>query len=341
MTISQKEFIENYTKLMSQVDKTDLQKVVRFCSLFKTDDLELFNKFKNSSQSLDDIINLYAERYDLNPQSDIERIMYIFVENSINNGVSYHLNSSANHSSIFDIGLGASSIGIKTEERSDYERLQEIASPELFKKLEPFQGEKKGSKLYYSNKPILNARYGKMPEWIQELKINSSFVDFGDELETKNLVDEILQKYDKKYSNKGRELFILPYLGEKISEDELGQFLEDCDPRRIMSLFYDNVLNSVDEYYTKHIPSSNIISIDLKDLNLHFLGKSGEIETINPYEKNDRIAQTDESQRNTISLQDIVRRGIQSGISLDDVNEYDMKSNEQKKSKEQDRNGEK
>lgn len=340
MTISQTEFIENYTKLMSQVNRDDLEKVVRFCSLFKTDDFELFNKFKNSSQSVEDIINIYAERYNLNPESDIERIMYVFIQNSINNGVSYHLNSSANRSSILNIGLGTSSIGIKTEERSDYERLEEIASPELFKQLEPFHGDKKGSKVYYSNKPILHARYGKMPEWIQELKINSSFVDFGDELETKRLVDEILQKYDKKYSNKGRDLFILPYLGKKISEDNLELLLEKYPPKVIMSLLYTNSLNSVDEYYTKHISGSNMISIDLENLNLHFVGRNGEIETISPYVNNDKVAQTDESQRDTISLQNMIKNAIRSGVSLDDVSEYDMKSNEQEKTEEKDRNKE-
>lgn len=89
MTVSKTEFVKNYINLISQVDKNDLGKVIRFCSLFNTDDIELYNKFKNSSQSL-----------------------------------------------------------------------EEITSSELFNKLEPFHGDKKGSKVYYSNKPILNARYG-------------------------------------------------------------------------------------------------------------------------------------------------------------------------------------
>lgn len=286
MTLSQTEFVKNYLNLISQVDKNDLGKVIRFCSLFNTDDIELYNKFKNSSQSSEDVINLYAERYDLDSQNDIEEIMYAFIQNAINNGVSYHLNSSANRSSILNMGLGTSAIGIKTEERSDYERLEEITSSELFNKLEPFHGDKKGSKVYYSNKPILNARYGKMPEWIQELKINSDFVDFGEEQEAKKFVDEILKKYEKKYFNKGRDILILPYLGKKISEDEVEQLLKRYSPKDIIGLLYRGVLNSVDEYYTSHISGTNIISIDLENLNLYFMGRNGEIETRSPFEKN-------------------------------------------------------
>ena len=289
MTLAQTEFIENYKNIIPQVNKEDLGDVVRFCSLFKSDDIELFNKFKYSKQSIDDIINIYAEEYDLDPKADIEKIMYLFIQNAINNGFSYHLNSSANRSSILEIGLGTSSIGMKTEERSDYEKLEEIASPELFRKLEPFHGDKKGSKVYYSNQPILSARYGKMPEWIQELKINSEFIDFGNEKEAKKFVDEILEKYDQKYSNKSRDLFILPFLGKKLNEDIVEQLLKNYSPKEVMEILYQNVLNAKDEYYTNHISSSEIVSIDLENLNLNIRGRDGEIETINPYKEKEHI----------------------------------------------------
>lgn len=322
MENSRDEFIKNYISLISQVGKDDLDKVVWFCNIFKSDNIELFNKFKNSSQSVDDIIQIYAERYNLDGQLDIEKIMNVFIRNVIDNGVSYHLNSSANRSSILSIGLGTSSIGIKTEERRDYERLEKIASPELFRKLEPFHGDKKGSKVYYSARPILNARYGKMPEWIQELNLNAEFTDFGDENEAKGLVDEILQKYNKKYANRGRDLFILPYLGKKISSEELKKSFNS--PQMAIEFVYNMLLNLNDEFYTGCIPGNEITSIDLENMDLHFLDRDGKIQTIDPF------------QRGRISCKDMVKNAIQSGVTLDDINKYDMQLNEKQTKEKQD-----
>lgn len=287
MNLSQEKFIKSYISLMSQVDRNDLEKLLRFCSLFKTDDLELFNKFKNSSQSSKDLINLYAEIYGFDPQKDIEKIMYIFIQNAINNGVSYHLSNSANRSSIFANGLVANTSGIKTEERLDYEKLERISTPELFRKLEPFYRDMKEGRIYYSNIPILDARYG-VPEWLQELKINSSFVDFGNEQVVKKTVDEILQKYEEKYVDTARDIYILPYLGRTFSKSDVEKLLKQFSPKDIIEILYENILHSVNEYCTHDVPNSNMISIDIENLNLHFLGKSGKIETISPYVENSR-----------------------------------------------------
>lgn len=319
MNLFQEKFAKSYISLMSQVDRNDLEEVLRFCSLFKTDDIGLFNKFTNSSQSSEDLINLYAEIYELDTQKDIEKIMYIFIQNAINNGVSYHLSSSANRSSIFANGLVANTEGIKTEERLDYEKLERICTPELFIKLEPFYGDMKEGRIYYSNIPILDARYG-VPEWLQELKINSRFVDFGNEQVAKKTVDEILQKYEKKYTDATRDIYILPYLGQTFSKSDIEKLLEQFSPKDIIEMLYYNLLSSVNKYCTHNVPNSNMISIDLENLNLHFLGKSGKIETISPYVENDRKILAEKLQS------DIKQDTIKSGFSLKDTKEYGIYS---------------
>ena len=89
-------------------------------------------------------------------------------------------------------GLGLSSIGIKTEERKDYEILQQSIPPETFKILQPFYGEKKGSKVYYSNMPIIRASYGRRPAWLRGLKENATLLESGSKEEI--LVNNILDK---------------------------------------------------------------------------------------------------------------------------------------------------
>lgn len=319
MNLSQEKFAKNYISLMFQVDKNDLGNVLRFCSLFKTDDIKLFNKFKNSSQSVKDLINLYAEIYDLNPQKDIEKIMRIFIQNAINNGVSYHISSLANRSSIFANGLVANTTGIKTEERIDYEKLEQVSTPELFRKLEPFHNDMKEGRIYYSNVPILDARYG-VPEWLQELKINSDFVNFGNEELAKKTVDEILKKYEKKYVTNDRDIYILPYLGRTISESDIKGLLAQFSPKDIIEILYDNVLCGVDEYCTHDVSNSNIISIDMENLNLHFLGKDGKIVTISPYTENKQKNQAEK-------LQGVIKQNaIKSESFLRDTDIYDIDS---------------
>ncbi len=319
MNLSQEKFAKNYISLMFQVDKNDLGNVLRFCSLFKTDDIKLFNKFKNSSQSVKDLINLYAEIYDLNPQKDIEKIMRIFIQNAINNGVSYHISSLANRSSIFANGLVANTTGIKTEERIDYEKLEQVSTPELFRKLEPFHNDMKEGRIYYSNVPILDVRYG-VPEWLQELKINSDFVNFGNEELAKKTVDEILKKYEKKYVTNDRDIYILPYLGRTISESDIKGLLAQFSPKDIIEILYDNVLCGVDEYCTHDVSNSNIISIDMENLNLHFLGKDGKIVTISPYTENKQKNQAEK-------LQGVIKQNaIKSESFLRDTDIYDIDS---------------
>lgn len=283
-TVGLSKFIKNYTSLIANVNKEDLSSVVRFCALFQSDSVDLYNKFQNSKKGVEDIISIYAERYELDSEKDIEKIMYIFIQNTVNEGVVYHLNSSANLDSILELGLGTSSIGIKTPERQDYEKLQKMLPENTFNRFQPFHGEKEGSKLYYSCKPILSASYGKMPEWIGELKRNDWIFDYPDEFEVSDeariFIDEIINKYDKKYSNGKRMLFLLPFLADRLSEEDIEGMLAEKSPIELIQYIY-SILQNVNKYYTGHVSPSNILAIDLDTCNIHLRGRDGEKEEIN------------------------------------------------------------
>lgn len=276
-------FIKNYTSLMAKVDKEEIGSVVRFCTLFQSDNIDLYNRYKDSQEEVEDIINLYAECYGFDPEKDIEEIMWKFFRNTVEEGVVYHLNSSANLESIMTNGLGTSSIGIKTPERQDYEKLESLLPQKTFEKLLPFHGEKSGSRVYYSCKPMLYASYGKMPEWIRKLKENAWVFDYPDEFEVsdeaRNFIDEILEKYNNKYSDSKRMLFVLPLLEEKITEEDIKRMLANESPLEIMR-YMDLLLQEADEYYIGHVSPANIIAIDLEICNLHLIGEDGQKEKI-------------------------------------------------------------
>lgn len=278
---SQRKLIKNYTSLITKIGKKQIASVLKFCSLFQSDNIELYEKFRNSEQTQEDIINLYAEMHGLDATKDIERICCMFYNNAINEGVSYHLNSSANFETIQKIGLGISLIGMKTEERKDKEKLQGLVTPEAYGKLSPWHRGETGNKVFYSNKPILAATYGDRPEWIKELRRNRYFYEEAAEEyqiseEAKKFINTILEKYDKKYSGKKRMLFLLPYLGKK---DITGE-----SPESVISEIYWS-LDRNNEACEKYIPGSEIISVDLENYNLYILGHDGEIKTIDPNEQ--------------------------------------------------------
>lgn len=286
MTLGQMKLIENYNSLRKKIGSNEIGLMIQFCSLFQTDDIELFLEFKNKSSSsvfeiIDEnsLIELYAKRYNLDSKNDIKEIMYIFIDNAINNGVSYHLNSSANFSSIMETGLGISAIGLKTEERQDYERLEKITNPETFRKLQPFAGEKKGSKLYYSNIPILRSRYGDRPEWLKELKLNSFILEDEPETETKIFVNTILKKYDEKYLGAEKMLFLIPIPELNLSREKIEVLLRKRSPQDIIAYFL-HFLTQKDLYTNKHIPSSKIVAIDLNTFDLYFKNENGIISNL-------------------------------------------------------------
>ena len=202
--------------------------------------------------------------------------MYLFIQNDINNGVVYHLNSSANFDSIMEQGIGLSAIGLKTEERQDYEKLQSSIAPELFKKLEPFVGDKSGSKVYYSCTPILNARYGDRPEWLKELKINSSILDEG--TPEYDLVHQVLDKYDRKYDGSGKVLFIFPN-PIQLTTSNIEEALKNSSPRDVINMCF-SFLEQKDQFTDKHIPSSSILAVNLKTCDMYKRSDIGEVEVI-------------------------------------------------------------
>lgn len=287
MTLSQTKLIEDYNSLRTKVESANVGLMIQFCSYFQTDNVDLYKEFEQAVKSsttgtltTNNLINLYAKRYNLNPQTDVKQIMHLFINNTLTNGISYHLNSSANFQSIMEIGLGVSAIGLKTEERQDYERLQASITPETFKKLQPFHGEKQGSKLYFSNIPILNARYGDRPEWLKELKLNSFMVE--DNPKTLALVDEILHKYDRKYEFADKMLFLIPNPAPTISDEMIEDLEKSMSPRDIISYLHNNLLSKKDLHTSKHIPSSSIIAVDLKTHDMHIRKENGTVEAVKP-----------------------------------------------------------
>lgn len=292
MTLGQTKLIEDYNSLRSQVENPDIGLLIQFCTYFQTDDINLYREFERYNQKklgetidTEELITLYAKRYNLNPQTNITQIMNLFVNNAITNGIAYHLNSSANFDSIMESGLGLSAIGLKTEERKDYERLQAAMDEETFKRLQPFTGEKKGSKLYYSNKPILKARYGDRPEWLKELKINER----GAELlpQQRKLVDEILHKYDIKYEFAEKMLFLIPHPLAGVANNAMQELAEEYSPRQVIA-YFNQLLANKDAHTDKHIPSSNIIAVDLKTKDMYARKANGEVDVIksnNPTQK--------------------------------------------------------
>ena len=162
-------FINNYSSLISkigQIQTDTIYSAIRFCTLFQSADIELYNKFKNSEQKPKDIINIYAEMFGLNPQKDIREITHRFAKNAIGEGICYHINNSANAETILNLGLGISAIGLKTDARKDFETLEELVEEDQMRLLHTFANDKKGSRVYYSTIPIPNARYGSRPEWL-------------------------------------------------------------------------------------------------------------------------------------------------------------------------------
>lgn len=286
MTLGQSKLIEDYNSLRTKVENPDIGSLIQFCTYFQTDDLNLYQEFQRYNQKKlgetiepDELITLYAKRYNLNPQTDIEQIMHLFVNNAITNGVVYHLNSSANLDSIMEVGLGISAIGLKTEERQDYERLQASMNETTFRRLQPFSGEKKGSKLYYSNKPILHARYGDRPEWLKELKQNSSYVELTPQ--EREQVNQVLHKYDIKYEFAEKMLFLLPHPLATVANKAVNELSEEYSPQQIIS-YFNQILGNKDAHTDKHVSSSEIIAVDLKSHDMIIRKSNGEIGPIKP-----------------------------------------------------------
>jgi len=282
MNLGQLALIENYNSLRDRVPENEIGTLLQFCHIFRSDDINLYNEFKHNCLTAGNqlvankLIELYGKRYDIDPKVDMEKLMYLFIQNVINSGVSYHLGSSANFESIMTLGLNQSAAGIKTPERQDYEKLHQMLGEEMFNKLQPFHGEKEKSKLYYSNIPILNARYGDRPEWLKELKLNYSLLK--ENSEEQKIVKELLDKYEEKYKDATKVLFIIPCPTtiHQITEDKVEEWLIKRTPQDIISILTNNILNQKDLDTERYINSAVIIAVNLKNGKLYGM-ENGEL----------------------------------------------------------------
>lgn len=286
----QNKLIENYDSLLRQLEKEDINvnmsNVIRFCSLFQSDDIELFKKFDLICRGSDNgaygelsydnimgVFDLVIRRYGLGGCLDAEkRALSEFVKKAINEGFSYHLGSSANFDSIMERGLGIEAIGLTTEEREDWKRLRDksfISGGSLI----TFSDDNE-SNLWYSNMPILRARYGIMPEWLIELKFKKLDGDTDD----CRLARSILQKYSEKYNGAHRMLFLFPFQSGKIIEKALEKRLESGQkPRDIFLKYWRGLLEQKNLSTSCHISPSSILAIDLEDYSMWMCDEDGKV----------------------------------------------------------------
>lgn len=284
MIDGQKKLVENYNSLLRQLEKDDtlfnisMVNVIRFCSLFQSDDVELFKEFAAicespsneryggfSRDSISRIFNLFIKRFDLADYPDKEaKALRSFICVAIKEGFLYHLGSSANFASIMKYGLGIEAIGLKTEERIDYEKLLGYGG----KKLLPFAGSK-DNKLFYSSMPILGARYGDRPEWLMELELNKSLVK-SSEKELLDLVGVILNKYTIKYEGAHRMLFLIPFQSAISLDDDVDDMLDGYLGMSSFDIFrsFWQLLEQKNCSTYNYIPSSSILAIDLLDYSM-------------------------------------------------------------------------
>ena len=275
---NKEEFMKNYTSLMNKTNNNDIKNVLEFCNYFKCDDLNLFNEYKafvDKGIKVTDLIVLYGKRYNLNPVRDEKEIMKLFVKNTIQDGFSYHLGNSVNNESIMKKGFGINSLGLKTEEDKDYELLKSSLDEEVFHNLEPFYKTKVSGKTFFSNVPILDARYGDRPEWLIELKNN--YDNIKNELNEENniLVSGIIDKYDRKYNNTSKRLYLIKN-PLQISDDKIESLSKVMSASDVINYLYSNVLNQKDLSTDSYIPSDDIMSIDLNTYKISY-SKDGEI----------------------------------------------------------------
>lgn len=273
MTIGQDKLIKNYNSLMNKLnDKSKISEILIYCTLFQNDDLDLFMDFIKDfdvvtcNYNFDSISTIYSKIYGI---TDKKEILKRFINNAINEGVSYHIGSSANYISIMEHGLGLSNY--EPEEVKDYKLLVNGLGDKT-KRVLPFNNKDYGKKLCYSCRPILSSRYGSKPEWLMELELNCGTFDSGSP--ERELIDHILNKYEKKYSRATKVLFITPNLQISIPSQDIDRLVNSGPEDVIFNILTNNFLVNKDMSSDKTIDSSNLIMMDFKTFKL---GKSLDI----------------------------------------------------------------
>ena len=275
---SKEDFMKNYTSLMNKTNNADIKSVLEFCKYFQCDDLDLYNEYKKCLDKgirVIDLIQLYAKRYNLSLARDDKQIMKLFIKNTIQEGFSYHLGNSVNKDSIMKNGFGISFSVPKTEEDKDYELLESSLDSDIFRELEPFHKTKTNGRTYFSNIPILEARYGDRPEWLIELKKNFDNVKSKLDESSYKLISDMIGKYDKKYNNTSKQLYLIsnPLKIDNQRLETLGNIMPAVD---VISYLYENVLEQKDLSTDDYISPDNIMSIDLNTYKISY-SKDGEI----------------------------------------------------------------
>lgn len=263
------EIKELINSLVALYGTGEIDKLIKFAIYFRSDDPKLYEEFKltvnpDGITSIEDLIKLYAKRYNLDPEKDMQQIRNMYVNNVFNKGYVFHLTSRANVSSIDESGLNP----IYSEEQDDIKRVREELTPQgeanffLFAKDDYH-------KLYYSRILNLKVNYGFEPEWIREL--NKQFRIFDtfakDETEkAKKDLRELRVKYSEKYKDRSRVLYLIPSpTVEKIIYTSDGLDSLGLKPEEIIRRLEGKNNNERNKFITSYIPRTSLVCIDLSN----------------------------------------------------------------------------
>lgn len=266
-----KELKRIISNLVYLYGKEEIVSIIKFAIYFRSDNLKLYEEFKKKVDSrgfidTKDIINLLAKRYDLDPKQNMEQIRNMYVNNVINMGYAFHLTPKANVESIDECGLNPGYL----EEQEDIKRVRSELSEQAENNLFTFAKDDY-NKLYFSRTLNLRVSYGREPEWIRELNKNKSMLDTYMENETdkaKKDVKELMAKYNAKYQDKSRVLYLIPnsYTFDKkkvFTSDDLDNL--NISPEEIIERFESINREVINASVPTYVPRSELICIDLSN----------------------------------------------------------------------------
>ena len=265
-------FKNNYHSLRNKLEEEyPLPVIIQFCVYFDSDDENLFREFAASynppGDNSDLLIRIYAKRYDLDPIKDLKVIRNLYVDNVLNNGYSYHLTTNVNAENILKEGLNPP---FPTEEEKELEDIKSMLTEEGLKSFFPFHNQERY--LFYSKVLKQNVRYGRAPEWLQDLKIGTDNIEtFGryESSDAKIALMQFTKKYVTKYKDAKRIVIMIPnrLLDSSRKNGKLTSEMLDKTGLDVKSLIQqlERVLKSqIDERSKNFIPGDNLIYIEEK-----------------------------------------------------------------------------
>lgn len=249
----------------------ELSSIIKFAVYFRCEDLKLYDEFKSKiglrgAIKTNDLISLFAKRYNLDPLKDMSAIRDMYVNNVFNNGYVYHMTSKANVSSIDETGLNPK----YNEEQEDIKRVRGELTPKGESNFFPFAKDDY-NKLYYSRTLNLGANYGLEPEWIRELnkqfRLFDTFAATESEQAKKDL-KELRVKYNEKYRDRSRVLYLIP--ASYTMKGKRAFTSEDLDnlnlkPDEVIERFERVVKSAINESITSYVPRQSLVCIDLSN----------------------------------------------------------------------------